>query len=112
MVEESDDLVVPGGFAVAFEEGGVGASFVVDDEEGDEVGFDGLNELGVGEDFGPEVATAFSAGDFLEEDEDGFSGLFGEGEGLVVVSEPGDVTDFDGVVFGFGEGGHWNQEKE
>ncbi len=42
--------------------------------------FNEMNERLMGEDFGPEDATAFSSRDFLEEKKDGFSGRFGFGE--------------------------------
>lgn len=98
VIQEANDLVIPRGFAVALEDFGIFAGLVIGNEERDEVGFDRFDEEGVGEDFGPEVTTASSSGDFLKEEEDGFAALLREGQGLVVITEPFHMADFDGVV--------------
>jgi hypothetical protein len=97
-VDETDHGVVPRGFAVFLEKGGFATAFVVTNHEGDEVVLDGLHDGGIAEDFGPEVATSTSSGDFLEKEEDGFSCFLGKSEGGIVVGLPGDFAEFDLLV--------------
>ena len=65
-------MIVPRRFAEFFEDFGICASFVIGDDDRDKMCFDEFNERLVGEDFGPEVTAAFSSGDFLKEEENGF----------------------------------------
>lgn len=66
-------MVVPGGFVVFLEDDGVWATGVVVDEEGDEGVFYCLDDGWMGHDLTTELFAACSAGDFLEEGEDGFA---------------------------------------
>lgn len=74
-INKANNGEVPRRLAVFFEQFGFGARFVVANEEGDKVAFDGLDEERVAEDFGPEVFAGASSRDFLKEKEDGFAGL-------------------------------------
>lgn len=105
MIEEADDLIVPGGFIEAFQNFGIGAGVaVVVDEDGDEFVFDGFDEEGLAQDFFSELLAAGAAGNFLEEEEHGFAGFLGLGEGGVEVAGPGDGAGFDWVWVGPGGG--------
>lgn len=64
------------------------SGFVIANEKGDEITFDGLDEKWVTENFGPEVFTGASSWDFLEEKKDWFARLAREGKGLVVIGLP------------------------
>jgi len=73
MIEEADDLVIPGRFFESFEEKGVFTALIIIDDDWDEMFFDEGDQWSVGEDFGPKDLAAVSAWDFLEEEEDRFA---------------------------------------
>lgn len=98
-IDEADHREVPRWFLVLLQEHGVPSALVVVDEEGDELRFDALDEAGIAEDFGPEVATALSARHFLEEEKNRFASLGGEDEGSVVVASPLDGAQLDALLF-------------
>lgn len=72
-VDETDHLIVPGGFFEFLENPGVPALNVVDDRDGFKVGLDQFDQSGVREDFGPKDLAATSSGDFLKEEKDGLA---------------------------------------
>ena len=79
-------MEVPRRLAVFFENFGIFAPGIVFDHEGDEIRFDGFDDEGICEDFGPEDAATVSSRDFLEEKEDGFAGFFGKGERFIMIT--------------------------
>lgn len=124
MVDEADDLEIPGGFAEAFENLFVGTSDIVIDSDGLEGLLDRFHERWVGEDFGPKDLAPMSARDFLEEEENGLPGVLGCSEGFVEVTRPLDGAKLNrlprpGLATGehekesaknFHVGGSWNGE--
>lgn len=95
VIDEADDLIVPRGLFELLQDFRVRAADVIIDGDRFEVSFDEFDEWSVGEDLGPKVAAASSAGDFLEKQEDWFTGGLGGGEGLAEVTGPLHRADFD-----------------
>lgn len=69
-VDETDDLVIPGGFFELFDDFHVFARDVIVDRDRDKILLDHLNERFMGEDFGPKDLAAVSSRNFLEKEED------------------------------------------
>jgi len=73
MIDEANDLVIPGWLFESFEKEGVFAALIVIDNDWDEMLFDEGDQWSVGEDFGPKDLAAASSRNFLKEEEDRFA---------------------------------------
>jgi hypothetical protein len=70
-INETDDLIVPGGFAEFLENPGRVSSLVIGDRYGHEMFLDEFNERFVGKDLGTKIPAPCSSRNFLKKKEHG-----------------------------------------
>lgn len=96
-IQKPDDLVVPGGFAIALQQFLVhAAAAVVVDEHRDKFFLDGLYQLKVVQHFTAELADARSPRHLLEQNKHGFAGCRAHFEGRIEIAPPLYAADLDG----------------